>query len=80
MRNPTQTGLYMHRRWLEAGNLGFRQERHSTICVAICAFFFFFFLHMQNVQVLSSRGSFRHYDIAFGLVSEPKISLLSSRV
>ena len=22
---PTQTGLYSHRRWLEAGNFGFRK-------------------------------------------------------
>ena len=22
---PTQTGLYSHRRWLEAGNVGFRK-------------------------------------------------------
>ena len=22
---PTQTGLYIHRRWLEAGNFGFRK-------------------------------------------------------
>ena len=31
---PTQTGLYKHRRWLEAGNFGFRKKRICTICVA----------------------------------------------
>ena len=31
---PTQTGLYIHRRWLEAGNFGFRKERICTIRVA----------------------------------------------
>ena len=30
----TQTGLYNHRRWLEALNLGFRKQRDCTICVA----------------------------------------------
>ena len=30
----TQTGLYNHRRWLEAGNFGFRKKRGCTICVA----------------------------------------------
>ena len=40
MRKPglrtgqTQTELYMHRRWLEAGNVGFRKKRNCTICVA----------------------------------------------
>ena len=28
---PTQTGLYKHRRWLEAGNFGFRKKRNYTI-------------------------------------------------
>ena len=43
---PTQTGLYSHRRWLEAGNFGFR-KRNCTILVAktvtaklICVFVF----------------------------------------
>ena len=31
---PTQTGLYTRRRWLEAGNFGFRKIRECTICVA----------------------------------------------
>ena len=31
---PTQTGLYSHRRWLEAGNFGFRKMRNCTIHVA----------------------------------------------
>ena len=31
---PTQTGLYSNRRWLEAGNLGFRKKRNCTIRVA----------------------------------------------
>ena len=31
---PTQTGLYSHRRWLEAGNFGFRKKRNCTIHVA----------------------------------------------
>ena len=31
---PTQTSLYKHRRWLEAGNFGFRKKRNSTIRVA----------------------------------------------
>ena len=30
----TQTGLYSHRRWLEASNFGFRKERGCAICVA----------------------------------------------
>ena len=30
----TQTGLYKHRRWLEAGNFGFRKKRNCTIRVA----------------------------------------------
>ena len=31
---PTQTKLYMHRKWLEAGNFRFKKRRDSTICVA----------------------------------------------
>ena len=31
---PTQTGLYSHGRWLEAGNFGFRKKRDCTIRVA----------------------------------------------
>ena len=31
---PTRTGLYGHRRWLEAGNFGCRKKRNCTICVA----------------------------------------------
>ena len=31
---PTQTGLYCHRRWLEACNFVFRKLRDSTIRVA----------------------------------------------
>ena len=31
---PTQTGLYSHRRSLEAGNFGFRKKRNCTIRVA----------------------------------------------
>ena len=30
---PTQTKLYKHRRWLEAGNFGFRKKRNCTIHV-----------------------------------------------
>ena len=30
----TQTRLYSHRRWLEAGNFVFRKFRDCTICVA----------------------------------------------
>ena len=30
----TQNGLYSHRRWLEAGNFGFRKKRNCTIRVA----------------------------------------------
>ena len=30
----TQTGLYSHKRWLEAGNLGFRKKRDCSIYVA----------------------------------------------
>ena len=30
---PTQTSLYHHRRWLEAGNLGFREKGNCTIPV-----------------------------------------------
>ena len=29
-----KTGLYSHRRWLEAGNFGFRKNRNCTIPVA----------------------------------------------
>ena len=28
---PTQSGLYSHRRWLEAGNVGFGKLRNCTI-------------------------------------------------
>ena len=31
---PTQTGLYSHRRWLEAGNFLFQKKRSCTIHVA----------------------------------------------
>ena len=31
---PTQTGLYSHRRWLEAGNFVFRNKRDCTTPVA----------------------------------------------
>ena len=31
---PTQTGLYSHRRWLEAGNFKFRKRTNCTILVA----------------------------------------------
>ena len=31
---PTQTGLYSHRRWLEAWKFGLRSKRNCTICVA----------------------------------------------
>ena len=31
---PTQTELYKHRRWLEAGNFGFKKKRNYTIPVA----------------------------------------------
>ena len=31
---PTKTGLYFHRRWLEACNFGFRKKRDCTICLA----------------------------------------------
>ena len=51
---PTKTGLYKHRRWLEAGNFRFRKKRNCTVHVAktktlisfavtvklICAFLF----------------------------------------
>ena len=30
----TQTGLYKHKRWLQAGNLRFRKEENCTIRVA----------------------------------------------
>ena len=33
-QGPTQTGLYSHRRWIEAWNFGFRKLRDRTICVA----------------------------------------------
>ena len=32
-QDPTQTGLYSHRRRLEAGNFGFRKKRDCTIRV-----------------------------------------------
>ena len=28
---PTQTGLYSHRRWIEAENFGFRKQGNCTI-------------------------------------------------
>ena len=31
---PTQPGLYSRRRWLEAGNFGFRKKRNCSIRVA----------------------------------------------
>ena len=31
---PIQTRLYSHRRWLEAGNFGFRKKRYCTLRVA----------------------------------------------
>ena len=31
---PTQTGLYNHRRWLEARNFGLRKKRDCTVRVA----------------------------------------------
>ena len=31
---PTQTGLYSHGRWLEAGNFRFRKNRNCTIRLA----------------------------------------------
>ena len=31
---PTQTGLYSHRRWLEACNFGFRKKKDCTIYAA----------------------------------------------
>ena len=31
---PTQTGLYDHRRWLEAYNFGLSKKSNCTICVA----------------------------------------------
>ena len=31
---PTQTRLYIHRRWLESGNFGFRKKMGFTIYVA----------------------------------------------
>ena len=31
---PTQTGLYIHRTWLDACNVGFRKKRDCSICVA----------------------------------------------
>ena len=31
---PTQTELYKHRRWLEAGNFGFSKQRNCTKCLA----------------------------------------------
>ena len=30
----TQTRLYSHRNWIEAGNFGFRKKRNCIICVA----------------------------------------------
>ena len=34
----TQTGLYNHRRWLEACNFGFRMKRDCTVNVLIFVF------------------------------------------
>ena len=31
---PTQTKLYKHRRWLEAGNFRFRKDKKCTVRVA----------------------------------------------
>ena len=32
-REKTDLRVFGHRRWLEAGNFGFRKKRDSTICV-----------------------------------------------
>ena len=32
--DPTQTGLYSYRRWLEAGDFGFRKIRNCSVNVA----------------------------------------------
>ena len=58
----TQTWLYNHRSWLEAGNFGFRKKRDCTIyvaktkalisCMATAAELHLFFLHMQKVGFL----------------------------
>ena len=34
MTGPTQTKLHKHRRWLEAGNFGFKKKRKYTTRVA----------------------------------------------
>ena len=58
---PRQTGLYNHRRWLEARNFGFRKKRDCTICVAktkaliSCAVFAPLLSHMQKSGFLMTR-------------------------
>ena len=51
---PTQTGLYSHRRWLEAGNFGFRKQMNCTIRVAITK-------ALISFAVTDLRLCFRHY-------------------
>ena len=66
----TQTGLYSHRRWLEAGNFVFKMKRDSTMHVEktitliscavnaklICAFVF------ANANIRFSYGA-AHYNV-----------------
>ena len=46
---PTQTELYKHKRWLEAGNFGFRKLLRGTVLSAPLV------LHMQIVGFLMRR-------------------------
>ena len=68
---PTQTGLYNHTRWLEAGNFGSRKKRECTIRVAktkalirfavtaklICVFVFAYAKSRFSHDVAHLRGS-----------------------
>ena len=69
----TQTGLYNYRRWLEAGNFGFRKKRSLTISVAktkalisfavtaklICAFVFAY----ADLLVFTCGGSNKRFSV-----------------
>ena len=66
-QGPTQTGLYSHRRWLEAPNFGFRKKMDCTICVtktktliscAVTAQLFCAFAFAMQKQIFSRRGLF----------------------
>ena len=71
---PTQTRLYSHRRWLEAGNFGFRKWRNCTICVAktnamICQADVRLYFHLCRLLVFPCGGSFVSSNLSFDIFS-----------